>query len=117
MGLMGTTWGSGTVLGPIVGGALASSSASWRWAFYINLPIGGIIAPILIFLIPSIDIMKGASIRERIGRIDVIGGFLQMSFFTLLLVSFALAGNQFPWSSAVVISLFSMTGTAIIFPY
>ena len=34
---MGVAWGTGAVLGPIVGGAFAVSSATWRWAFYINL--------------------------------------------------------------------------------
>lgn len=35
--LMGVTWGVGAVLGPVVGGAFSSSSATWRWSFYINL--------------------------------------------------------------------------------
>jgi MFS family permease len=113
MGLMGTTRGSGTVLGPVVGGALAASNASWRWAFYINLPLGGIIVPILIFLIPSIDLMKGVSFRERVGRIDAIGCFLQLAFFTLLLVAFSLAGNQFAWNSRVVIDLFLTAGITV----
>lgn len=35
LNLVGVTFGAGTVLGPIVGGAFAVSSASWRWAFYL----------------------------------------------------------------------------------
>jgi MFS family permease len=34
---IGVVWGSGAVLGPVVGGAFSTSSATWRWAFYINL--------------------------------------------------------------------------------
>ena len=37
IGFTGLTWGLGTVLGPIIGGALADSSATWRWAFCRNL--------------------------------------------------------------------------------
>lgn len=33
VGLTGVTWGMGTVLGPIIGGAFADSSATWRWSF------------------------------------------------------------------------------------
>ena len=33
IGFTGITWGLGTVLGPIIGGAFADSSATWRWAF------------------------------------------------------------------------------------
>jgi MFS family permease len=34
---IGAVWGLGAVLGPVVGGAFSTSSATWRWAFYINL--------------------------------------------------------------------------------
>jgi MFS family permease len=37
VGWVSFTWGIGTVLGPIIGGAFADSSATWRWGFYINL--------------------------------------------------------------------------------
>jgi MFS family permease len=36
---MGLFWGIGAILGPVVGGAFSDSSAKWRWAFYINLPL------------------------------------------------------------------------------
>lgn len=36
-GITGISWGSGTCLGPIIGGAFSDSPATWRWAFYINL--------------------------------------------------------------------------------
>jgi len=32
-------WGAGAILGPVIAGAFAGSSATWRWAFYINLPL------------------------------------------------------------------------------
>lgn len=35
MGMIGLVWGIGTVLGPVIGGAFADSSATWRWAFYV----------------------------------------------------------------------------------
>lgn len=34
---IGVVWGTGAVLGPVVGGAFSTSGATWRWAFYINL--------------------------------------------------------------------------------
>jgi MFS family permease len=36
MGMIGLVWGLGTVLGPVIGGAFADSSATWRWAFYVR---------------------------------------------------------------------------------
>jgi hypothetical protein len=46
IGSTGLMWGIGTVLGPIVGGAFADSTLTWRFAFYINLCIGGLFAPV-----------------------------------------------------------------------
>jgi len=37
--LIGLCWGVGAILGPVIGGAFSDSSAKWRWAFYINLPL------------------------------------------------------------------------------
>lgn len=54
-GLTGLTWGAGTVLGVIVGGAFADSHATWRWAFYTNRCVGGLSAPIYGFLLPKTD--------------------------------------------------------------
>ena len=69
-GLVGITWGLGTVLGPIVGGALADASAC-RWAFYLNLSVGALAAPIYIFLIPSKDQRPGASLKVDSDRLTI----------------------------------------------
>jgi MFS family permease len=42
LSLTGFIWGIGTVLGPVVGGSLGDSSATWRWAFYLNLLVGAV---------------------------------------------------------------------------
>jgi MFS family permease len=50
MGLVGTTYATSAVLGPLVGGAF-TVKASWRWCLYINLPIGGVAALALFFFL------------------------------------------------------------------
>ena len=66
VGLTGLTWGAGTVLGPVIGGAFADSSATWRWAFYINLCIGALFSPVYLFLLPSADPRPGVPLLSRI---------------------------------------------------
>ncbi|KAI1768270.1 MFS general substrate transporter [Hypoxylon sp. FL1150] len=71
--LVGAFWGVGSVLGPVIGGAFVESSATWRWAFYVNLPIGALTIPASIISLPLFLPVKGLTIRERLGTIDFAG--------------------------------------------
>ncbi|KAK2052495.1 MFS general substrate transporter [Colletotrichum caudatum] len=112
--LISPTWGVGTVLGPIVGGGFAESSLGWRWGFYINLLIFAVAAPILIFILPSIDFAKGKTAKERLGTIDWLG----LTVWTGLCVSFFMAitfgGNLFEWDSHSMIVLWVFVGVLAI---
>lgn len=103
-------YGIGTVLGPFIGGAFASSKLGWRWVFYINLPVGAVITPLLIFLIPSCDRQKGMSNWERLASVDWIGSALLSGTIVPLIVAITLGGNMFPWESGQIIGLFVLFG-------
>lgn len=69
---IGAVWGTGAVLGPVVGGGFAVSSATWRWAFYINLVVAAVCAPAYVLAMPSV-IPPGApstSIWSRMKSLD-----------------------------------------------
>ena len=112
--MTGAMWGLGTVLGPVIGGALTDSSASWRWAFYINLPIGALTAPALLFLIPPFDALKGVSFINRIKRIDWIGVGLLIGAFTALTIGLQFGGVLFPWNSGRSIACFVTAGVTLV---
>ncbi len=84
------------VVGPLVGGLLVQRS-TWRWCFYINLPFcaGGLI---LVHFFVRFQ-TKRSSLREKLLRVDWIGGFLFISGLTSFLMGTSWAGVQFPWSS------------------
>ncbi|MCJ1296279.1 hypothetical protein MMC34_007845 [Xylographa carneopallida] len=69
-GVFGFNSGLGTILGPVIDGALAASAAMWRWCFYLNLCIGAIACPVYILLVPAQFPRPGAPVLARLGEID-----------------------------------------------
>ncbi|KAL3483364.1 efflux pump antibiotic resistance protein [Aspergillus germanicus] len=111
MGLVGLTWGIGTILGPIIGGTFAdNSAATWRWSFYINLCIGGAVAPIYVFVIPSLDPRAGSAgtttLRSRAKSLDTLGAILSGGAITTLIMGISFGGSLYAWKSATIIALF-----------
>lgn len=114
IGGTGLTWGLGTVLGPIIGGGFSDSSAGWRWAFYINLVIGGLCAPVYLWLIPNKDPRPGVSLLDRFREMDWVGGILTMGAFTSGVMAVSFGGIQYDWNSGTIIGLFVCSGVLFI---
>jgi predicted MFS family arabinose efflux permease len=85
---------------------------SWRWCFYINLPIGGVSAVIILFCFstPPQAIPAAAPLREKLLQMDPLGTALIMGFIISFLLALQYGGIQHPWSSSVVIGLFAGSG-------
>ncbi|KAI9682290.1 MAG: hypothetical protein M1817_000344 [Caeruleum heppii] len=114
IGATGLTWGAGTVLGPIIGGAFADSSATWRWAFYINLVIGGVFAPVYIFLLPSVDPRPNVPTRKRFVELDYVGTVIMVGAFVSGVMAISFGGIVYPWRSGRIIGLFVCSGVLFI---
>ena len=105
MGLIGLTFGTGLILGPVIGGAFADSSATWRWAFYINLVIMGVFSPAYFFLLPSIPRRpKTQTLTKCIIKIDWLGFLLSAALYTTLVLFITFGGNQWAWSDGRTIA-------------
>jgi EmrB/QacA subfamily drug resistance transporter len=99
LGINSVTWAAGGVLGPVLGG-LILNAASWRWIFFINIPIG------IFGALWGYIALKEMSSRGAGERFDPLGAIT----FSLSLVSLLLAltlGIQFSWTSPPILILFA----------
>ncbi|GGT26909.1 MFS transporter [Streptomyces purpureus] len=96
-GLFGAVFGATSVLGPLLGG-LFTEHLSWRWVFYINLPIG----VVALFVIAGVLHIPAHGTRHRI---DYLGTFLIASVATCLVLVASLGGTTWAWGSAQIIAL------------
>ncbi|MER5207969.1 MFS transporter [Streptomyces sp. NPDC002825] len=96
-GLFGAVFGATSVLGPLLGG-LFTQHLSWRWVFYVNLPIG-IVA---LFVIAAVLHIPVRSTRHTI---DYLGTFLIASVATCLVLVTSLGGTTWAWGSPQIIGL------------
>ncbi|MFH9757004.1 MDR family MFS transporter [Streptomyces griseus] len=96
-GLFGAVFGVTSVLGPLLGGFF-TEHLSWRWVFYINLPVG-VVALVVIAAVLHIPV------RREKHTIDYLGTFLIASVATALVLVASLGGTTWAWSSPQIIAL------------
>lgn len=113
-GLIGFIWGIGTIVGPVVGGGFASSSATWRWSFYINVVLLGLFAPALIFLAPQFQPRPGVSFLEKLMELDWFGIVLIASIFSLYVVALTFGGIEWAWNDNRFIAVIVVFGVLFI---
>ena len=110
IGMTGFTWGLGTVLGPIVGGAFAVSSVGWRFAFYINLFAGALCAPVYLFMLPPFDPRPGVAYKQRLKELDFLGTLLMVGASVSGVMAVNFGGIIYPWDSGQTIACFVVSG-------
>jgi EmrB/QacA subfamily drug resistance transporter len=107
-GVFSGVFGLASIIGPLVGGYL-TDSLSWRWVFYVNLPLGLVALSVLWFGFPNIR-------PARTNRpIDVAGAITLVLAVVPLLLALSWGGSEYPWSSPMVIGMlgFAAIMTAI----
>ncbi|MCJ1384436.1 hypothetical protein MMC17_007552 [Xylographa soralifera] len=91
----------GTAAGPIFGGLIVEYT-SWRWVFYLNLPIGGA-ALVLLVVFLQVDYRTHRTFGSRVTKIDWAGNIIFVLSMVSILIALSWAGTEYPWSSFHII--------------
>ncbi|KAI1296232.1 MFS gliotoxin efflux transporter glia [Xylaria venustula] len=106
IGLLGAVFSLSSVVGPLLGGAF-TQRLTWRWCFWINLPVGGVALFALLFFKPPArsrsNIKMG--LKETIFTFDPVGLIIVIGSLVVFFLSLQWGGITKPWHSGTVIAL------------
>jgi EmrB/QacA subfamily drug resistance transporter len=105
-GLIGAVFAAASIAGPAVGGFLVDN-ASWRWVFYVNLPVGGLALLVIYLTMPK----RAAPRREH--SIDWPGALALAAGTTGLLLGLVWGGRQYAWTSGPVVGTLAAAAFAL----
>ena len=103
-----------SAIAPLLGGVI-TDRASWRWCFYINLPLGAITLLVVFFFYTDIVLSTHHSLplKQKIGKIDLVGTAVMFPGTTSLLLALQFGGSTFGWGNARIIVLLLLFITLI----
>jgi MFS family permease len=113
-GGIGAVFGLASIFGPLLGGYL--TSITWRWCFWINVPIGVVSLACLVFFTPNSPPAVKAALtwRGKLDQLDPLGFILIAPAVICLLFAIEWGGSKYPWDSGRVIALFVVFGVLLL---
>ncbi|KAF2464430.1 MFS general substrate transporter [Lindgomyces ingoldianus] len=107
-GLFGACFGVASVTGPLLGGAFTGSKATWRWCFYINLPLGAITIAVSMLFVHLDETKPKLPWKEMFINLDPLGTLIFIPSITCLLLALQWGGTEHAWSEPRMIALLAV---------
>ena len=114
IGGLGAVFGISSIIGPLIGGYL--TAVTWRWCFWINVPVGGASLVLLVILTPNKPppASPADSLLGKVKQLDPLGFLLIAAATVCLLFALQWGGILYPWNDSRIIALFVLFGVLLI---
>jgi len=105
-GLIGSVFGLASIVGPVLG-SLITRHLSWRWLFFVNVPVG-------LMTLTAVSLFMRLPHEKRPHIIDLPGIATLTSALTCLLLATEMGGGTFPWGSPQIVGLYSLAALLFV---